>query len=118
MITPDEAALVAMRIAVEVCDSFGVAAPGVIVAARAVGDPAQASYAARSRTISITYEAASDPKAVVDVLAHELTHHLDNVVGRRLTGEPRGRHGPDFYEREDAVRLEVVAAIRRLTPAP
>lgn len=60
-------------------------------------------YHPASRTIVL-----SCPRRLfVDTLAHELQHHLDELVGQSLGGQKRGAHDPAFYARLDRTRIEL-----------
>jgi hypothetical protein len=50
------------------------------------------------------------PRAERDDVEHELQHHLDELVGAKAGGEPRGTHGPFFYERLARLQAYLAAA--------
>ena len=73
------------------CSAVGARPP--LVARYTARDGERARYAPTSRMLLL------GPRAERDDVRHELQHHLDELVGAKAGGEPRGVHGPFFYER-------------------
>lgn len=88
----------ANRLIIEMCETLNVRPqPRVVLGTGRDGD--RGLYHAASRMISLS----CSNREFVDVLAHELQHHLDELSHTTV----RGRHDAAFYLRLNELRIEL-----------